>query len=81
MYPIGTIVGLSNGLIGVVVYNTVGFPTRPKVRVFCDKEYCQTNIYEIDLMDVLNIVVEKVFTENEIPEHFFKKPLLGTLCC
>jgi putative nucleotidyltransferase with HDIG domain len=81
VYPIGTIVGLSNGLIGVVVYNTVGFPTRPKVRVFCDKEYCQTNIYEIDLMDVLNIVVEKVFTENEIPKHFFKKPLLGTLCC
>lgn len=71
-YPIGTVVGLSNGLIGVVVHNTVGFPTRPKVRVFCDKEYYPIDLYEIDLMEILNIVVEKAFSENEIPEHLMK---------
>ena len=46
VYPIGTIVGLRMAY-RVVVYNTVGFPTRPKVSAFW-YEYCQTNIYEID---------------------------------
>jgi putative nucleotidyltransferase with HDIG domain len=68
-YPIGTVVSLSNGLIGVVVHNTAGFPTRPKLRILCDKEYCLTDVCEIDLVKTNNIVVKKVFTENEIPEQ------------
>jgi len=62
-------VSLSNGLIGVVVHNTAGFPTRPKLRILCDKEYCLTDVCEIDLVKTNNIVVKKVFTENEIPEQ------------
>ncbi|HHX87601.1 MAG TPA: HD-GYP domain-containing protein, partial [Firmicutes bacterium] len=37
-YPVGTVVGLSNGLIGIVVQNYAGYSTRPKVRVFCEKD-------------------------------------------
>lgn len=70
-YPVGTILSLSNGMIGVVVHNTAGFPTRPKVRILCsESELEPLEPTEIDLMDQLNIniVVNKVYDENDIPD-------------
>jgi len=65
-YPIGTIVGLSNDLIGIVTKNTVGFPTRPRVRIFWTNEFEKVQPYEIDLKEKIDIVVNKVFEENDL---------------
>lgn len=67
-YPIGTIVGLSNDVIGIVTHNTAGFPTRPNVRVFWTKDFQKVNPYEIDLKDKINIVVDRVIEEKELSE-------------
>lgn len=67
-YPIGTFVGLSNGLVGIVVYNKAGFPLRPKVRILCSKDdFEPLKPYELDLMEKINIVVEEVYSEDELP--------------
>ena len=71
-YPIGTIVGLSNNLIGIVTHNTVGFPTRPRVRVFWTKELDKITPYEIDLTKTINVVVDRVFEENELSNPLLK---------
>ncbi len=72
-YPIGTIVGLSNGLLGVVVANTHGYPTRPRVRVFAEREeFIPREEHEINLKETLNLVVEKVYEDHELPEFLFK---------
>ncbi len=70
IYPIGTIVGLSNDTIGVVVHNSYGESKRPRVRLLCRKdnfELIEQN--EINLTENLNIVVDHVYQENEIPER------------
>ncbi|MDO9534789.1 MAG: HD-GYP domain-containing protein [Bacillota bacterium] len=72
-YPVGTILSLSNETIGVVVHNTAGFPTRPKVRIICSESELELlEPTEIDLMHRLNIVVKKVYSENDIPENIKK---------
>ncbi len=71
-YPIGTLVGLSNNLIGIVTHNTVGFPTRPRVRVFWTKELEKITPYEIDLTKTINVVVNRVFEENELSNPLLK---------
>lgn len=68
-YPIGTFVGLSNGEIGIVVHNTVGFPLRPRVRILCTKEFEPVKQYELNLMDKIDVIIDEVFTEQEIPEQ------------
>ncbi len=71
-YPIGTIVGLSSGLIGVVTENTYGYPTRPRVRVFAERDsFLPHKNEEIDLMETLNLVVEKVYEDHELPKSLF----------
>ena len=71
----GTIVGLNTGLIGVVVFNQVGFTTRPRVRIIGTKEYDTVSAYEIDLKDKLDIVVDRVYEDEELPEHFCKRDI------
>ncbi len=69
-YPVGTIVGLTNGNIGVVVYNTTGYPSRPRVRIIAEREdFAPLETYEIDLLDSLNVAVECVYEDNELPEN------------
>jgi HD-GYP domain-containing protein (c-di-GMP phosphodiesterase class II) len=66
-YPVGTIVGLSDGVVGIVVHNTYGHPTRPRVRVLWTKETFEpVERHEIDLLNSLNTVIDKVYQENEI---------------
>jgi HD-GYP domain-containing protein (c-di-GMP phosphodiesterase class II) len=71
-YPIGTFVGLSNGEIGIVVHNTVGFPLRPRVRILGSKEFEPVKQYELDLMDKIDIIVDEVYDEQNIPEKILK---------
>ncbi|NLJ57000.1 MAG: HD-GYP domain-containing protein [Firmicutes bacterium] len=68
-YPIGTFVGLSNGFIGIVTYNKAGFPLRPLVRVLCNKEEFEPlKPFELNLIEKINVVVEKVYRADELPE-------------
>ncbi len=69
-YPVGTFVGLDSGLVAISVNNTHGHPTRPRVRVFCTKDdFEPLEHYEIDLTEKLNVVVDRVYLDHEIPEH------------
>ncbi len=66
-YPIGNIVGLSSGEVGVVVHNTVGFPWRPKVRVLAFKEGTEiVKPYEVDLMEKIDVVVDRLYEDSEM---------------
>lgn len=67
-YPVGTLVGLNNGLLGVVVANRSGYPTRPRVRVLCEREsFAPIEPDEIALADKLDLVIERVYGEEEVP--------------
>ncbi|HAP31863.1 MAG TPA: phosphodiesterase [Firmicutes bacterium] len=69
-YPIGSIVGLSSGKIGVVVHNTAGFPWRPRVRVLAyageQPELEFVKPYEVDLVEHEDEVVEKVYDDQNM---------------
>ena len=68
-YPVGTLVGLSNGLIGIVVKNYAGYPTRPKVRVFCEKHNLERfSPYELDLSikSNFNLVIDEVYEDQSL---------------
>ncbi len=74
-YPVGTIISLDNGYVGVVVHNTSGYPTRPRVRVIAEKEsFSPVECYEIDLLTTLNVTVERVYEEHELPERLLRNP-------
>lgn len=58
IYPVGVTVTLNSGAKGVVVDYNIGFPQRPKIRVFTDNEGNRLdNFYELDLMDELNVMI------------------------
>ncbi len=67
-YPVGTLVGLSNGIIGIVVQNYAGNSDRPKVRVLCEKDGLgRLSPYELDLCDKENLylVIDEVY-DNQV---------------
>lgn len=67
-YPIGTFVGLSNGLIGIVIFNKAGFSFRPKVRILGYAEGFELiKPYDLDLMEKLDVVIKEVYDANELP--------------
>lgn len=69
-YPTGTFVGLSNGLVGIVTHNMSGFPERPLVRILCngsEGRFEPLKPFELDLTKEVNVVVEKVYSEDELP--------------
>ncbi|WP_312644270.1 HD-GYP domain-containing protein [Hydrogenoanaerobacterium sp.] len=73
VYPLGTVVKLSNGFLAVVIQNSSQNILRPKVRVLLPEEYTGT---EIDLADIgntyLNVTISGVADdEMEIPEVLF----------
>jgi len=71
-YPIGTIVGLSNGYVGTVVSNYYGDSKRPTVRLLCTRDsFSPVTSEEIDLTERLNVVVDYVYQDGEIPEDLF----------
>lgn len=58
-YPIGTLVKLSNGQIGVIEEINQEYPLRPKIKVVDSKAH-NKKVEIIDLMDVKNIVIKGV---------------------
>lgn len=69
-YPVGTLVGLSNNCVGVVVNNTHGHSFCPRVRVVCTREepdFLPLEQFEIDLVQNLNVTVERVYQDHELP--------------
>ncbi len=67
-YPIGTFVGLSNGEIGIVIHNTMGFPLRPRVRILCTKEFEPVQQYELNLIDKIDVIIDEVYNEQTLPQ-------------
>jgi len=65
-YPIGTLVKLSNGLIGVVERLYEDFPLRPVVKVI-KQLATRVDVIEVDLMHEQNIVIEGV--QYELPNY------------
>ncbi len=66
-YPVGAKVMLSNEQSGLVVGNTMGYPFRPKVRIFYEgsEQTPLSSPYEIDLAEKsLNIVVTGVMKDE-----------------
>ena len=57
MYPIGTLVQLSNGEIAAVVKNNDGFPLCPIVKL-------QTG-EQLDLTKTLNVVIQDIYYSNK----------------
>ncbi len=73
-YPVGTIVGLTNGFVGVVVHNTHGYPYRPKVRVISDREdYMPLDSFEVDLLEKLDVAVDRVYLDDELPQQLLNR--------
>ncbi|QAT41163.1 HD-GYP domain-containing protein [Clostridium sp. JN-9] len=61
IYPLGACVRLSNGEEGYVVRQNKGFPDRPIIRVIYDSITKKPrNIFEINLLQYSNIVIEKL---------------------
>lgn len=72
-YPVGTLVGISNGLIGIVVHNFAGLPTRPKVRIFGEKGSLERlPAYELDLSvrSNINLVIDEVYEDQNLISDF-----------
>jgi len=56
-YPVGTIVRLSNGMVGIVVKNHRNFPLRPDVKVLKADDAFLDEPYVIELTRCLNITI------------------------
>lgn len=64
-YPIGTVVRLTNGEIGVVEEIDLAFPLRPKIKIV-KQIVGKVELYTRDLMKEQHLLIENV--EYEIPE-------------
>lgn len=66
-YPTGTIVELSTDMIAIVVKNTIGYPTKPKVRLLTNSDMTPLDFEEeLNLIDKKNISIKRVLKEIEI---------------
>lgn len=64
-YPVGSLVRLSFGEIGVVIGNRPGYPLRPRVRIlFKDNHEPVPNFYEVDLANESNIGITGVIEDE-----------------
>lgn len=67
VYPIGSVVELSTGEIGVVVDVNKEMPTRPVVRLVFDRQALRLQRpHEVDLSKFTTVVVSKVLNESDI---------------
>ncbi len=67
IYPIGTVIKISSGHIGMVVDVNKNAPTRPVIRVMFDQ--CGKQLkkpHEIDLSRLITVYILKVLSEEEI---------------
>lgn len=69
VYPIGTIVELSTGDIGVVVDVNKDYPTRPVIRIVYDRNARRLNQpHEVDLSKLSTIVVRRSLTNEQVED-------------
>lgn len=67
IYPIGSIVELNSGEIGIVVDNNKEAPNRPILKIVYDsKNHRVIRPHEVDLSKLSTIVVRKTLTEEDI---------------
>lgn len=59
VYPNGTQVKLTDGRIGIVKEQNSGMPLRPIVRILEEADGTKTEMYEVDLMIELNVVISE----------------------
>lgn len=57
VYPNGTQVKLTDGRIGIVKEQNSGMPLRPIVRILEEADGTKTEMYEVDLLTELNVVI------------------------
>lgn len=63
LFPVGTLVRLSNGFFGVVSRTVQGEPVRPWVRVIADKTNHVLEPFEVSLVENPHLSIERVFIE------------------
>jgi len=70
-FPIGSVVALSSGEIGVVVDSNKEVPTKPVVRVVFNKRWKPlTHMREVDLTKELGINISRTLSEEEVQSLF-----------
>ena len=69
-YPIGTVVKLTNGEIGVVIEVDVDYPLRPKVKIVKQVSH-KIQLYVRDLMKEYNVLIDDI--QYELPQLLVKK--------
>ncbi|AJQ28212.1 hypothetical protein [Pelosinus fermentans] len=66
IFPVGSLVQINTGEIGVVIEVRQQFPLKPQIRIILDaKGYAVDNVYEINLKDTPTQFIIKVFREEE----------------
>jgi len=67
IFPIGSVLQLSNGKIGIVVAANPGSPLQPVVKIIFDEQRKRLQIPEIiDLKNEPNIKIEKIFDPKQL---------------
>lgn len=64
-YPVGTIVRLNTGEVGVVVETPIGMTTRPVVRVLYRDGHVLKKPYEIKLYESYRVLISDVLSDDE----------------
>lgn len=72
-YPVGTIVTLSNGFMGVVISNSPDNCLRPKIRLFKPDIYTGKEIDLFTERSYLNVTItDSLDSDTELPSNIFK---------
>lgn len=67
IYPVGSLIELNTGEIGIVVDNNKESPTRPVVRIIIDNnKHKIVRQHEIDLSKLSTIIITKALTDEDI---------------
>lgn len=67
VYPLGSIVQLNTGDYGIITDVNQDTPTRPVIKVFCDKHGRRLpHEHEIDLSKLSTIVIFKILSQEEV---------------
>lgn len=67
-YPVGTVVRLNTGEVGVVVETPIGMTTRPVVRVLQRDQQLLKEPYEIKLAESCRVLITDVLSEEEVQQ-------------
>lgn len=69
IYPIGSLVELNNGSIGIVIAADKEFPTRPVVKIIFDPSSRRLNLsHEVDLTKLSTIFIIRSLSEEDFAE-------------